>query len=177
VGPGVGLDYIEKIKLLTLPGLEFRVVSPSSHSQALYLLRLYMWKSGLFKQESSWQRYGWSKGTVQSSLQSSYVIGNSQEPGRQKDLLGCYVSTCELEYSHIQIHTIWNQQLRLISRCRVRLKFDSHLLLLLQGAGLISCILWDWNLRANYIERRASERCVCSTDTRYIYNFGIQSLR
>jgi hypothetical protein len=32
----VGLDEMEKIKILTLPGLELRPLSRSSHSQLLY---------------------------------------------------------------------------------------------------------------------------------------------
>jgi hypothetical protein len=39
VGRRVGLDDIEKLKSLTLPGLEFRPLSRPAHSQSLYRLR------------------------------------------------------------------------------------------------------------------------------------------
>jgi hypothetical protein len=39
VGPRAGLDYVEKRKFLTLPGLELRPLSRPARSQSLYRLR------------------------------------------------------------------------------------------------------------------------------------------
>jgi hypothetical protein len=39
VGPRAGLDDVEKIKFLTLPGLELRSLGRPARSQSLYLLR------------------------------------------------------------------------------------------------------------------------------------------
>jgi hypothetical protein len=38
VGPGAGLDDVEKIKFLTIPGLELRPLGRPARSQSLYLL-------------------------------------------------------------------------------------------------------------------------------------------
>jgi hypothetical protein len=38
VGPGAGLDYVEKRKFLTLPGLELQPLGHPAHSQTLYRL-------------------------------------------------------------------------------------------------------------------------------------------
>jgi hypothetical protein len=39
VGPRTGLDDVEKRKLLTVPGLEFRPIYRLTHSQSLYRVR------------------------------------------------------------------------------------------------------------------------------------------
>jgi hypothetical protein len=39
VGPRAGLDYVEKKKLLTLPGLELRPLGPPARSHSLHRLR------------------------------------------------------------------------------------------------------------------------------------------
>jgi hypothetical protein len=39
VGPGAGLDDVEKRKFLTLPGLELQPLSRPARSQSLYRLR------------------------------------------------------------------------------------------------------------------------------------------
>jgi hypothetical protein len=38
VGPGVGLEDVEKLKFFTLPGLELRPLSRQARSQSLYRL-------------------------------------------------------------------------------------------------------------------------------------------
>jgi hypothetical protein len=38
MGPSAGLDYVEKRKFLTLPGLEFRPLRRPARSQSLYRL-------------------------------------------------------------------------------------------------------------------------------------------
>jgi hypothetical protein len=40
VGPRTGLDDAEKIKFLTLPGLEIQTLSSPARSQSLYRLRI-----------------------------------------------------------------------------------------------------------------------------------------